>query len=459
MGARSRGLFVSMMVLLPVVAVIAAEPTAQQQKQGPCAVAPDSVVVVTADTPDRSFVEPSLAVDPDDPDNLVIASIGFIREQVPTVAVHTSRDRGRSWSRTPLETPPGRAVDPWLAFGRDGRLYLAVLTPVRVTDQVEPMGILVYRSEDGGATWAPASQVPFGRGSSFDHPTLAVAPASESPWPRPVYAFASQSFGGGVFPVSLARSADGARSFDDPVSILPNDFNNQNGNLVVMADGTVVATFFEIGKGGKKLDHPRLWSVRSTDTGRSFENPVLVSESFNLSWPVLAIDRSAGPRSARLYAVWAGLEDDPTVHLAASDDAGLTWSRPRRVDPRPSGAEQKRPNVAVDAEGRVVVAWFERRSPPADGGQAGDCPELNLAVSGDGGETFSAPMVIFDGRPCPEARPDEAWDHGERIDVGESFPFGGDYFGLAGAPDGFHVAWTDRRSGVFQVRAATVTCD
>ena len=46
---------------------------------------------------------------------------------------------------------------------------------------------------------------------------------------------------------------------------------------------------------------------------------------------------------------------------------------------------------------------------------------------------------------------------GGSFDVGQRWPAGGDYFGLAVSPDGtFHVLWSDSRTGVFQLRTALI---
>ncbi|MGI8983251.1 MAG: sialidase family protein [Acidimicrobiales bacterium] len=72
--------------------------------------------------------------------------------------------------------------------------------------------------------------------------------------------------------------------------------------------------------------------------------------------------------------------------VAASEDAGATWSAPRRLGPAVGG--QFLPGVGVAPGGRVDVAYYDRSGDPDD-----VLAELVLATSTDGGRSFTTGVI------------------------------------------------------------------
>jgi hypothetical protein len=253
----------------------------------------------------------------------------------------------------------------------------------------------------------------------------------------------------GIYGISIARSADDGHTFSDPVTILPNNFNNQNGNIVVLSDGTVVGAFFEIGRpgpdGSEFIEHPRLWVSASNDGALTFANPHIVSESFNRGWPVMGVHRPEGAPDT-LFMGWKQQTQDGDEHevvVVRSADEGRTWSDPVRVP----GAAGRKGNVmlAVAEDGTVGVSW-----PDWSYGDGPGCYRMVFSASTDGGRSFLDPTPIsplscsgVEGNAVPFA--------GGSTSAGERYPDGGDYHGLAvGSDDLFHVFWSDSRTGVHQ---------
>lgn len=119
----------------------------------------------------------------------------------------------------------------------------------------------------------------------------------------------------------------------------------------------------------------------------------------------------------RLYAVFSDSRSgQPQVYVAASGDEGQTFTPARPV--AASAAAQRRPSVAAGPAGQVAVAWQEAR----EGGRE----QIFVAVSSDGGATFSIPVAV---EPLEAAQwePDLAWQPG----------------GM-----GVAVVWTDFREGL-----------
>jgi hypothetical protein len=122
------------------------------------------------------------------------------------------------------------------------------------------------------------------------------------------------------------------------------------------------------------------------------------------------------------------------IVLIRSTDGGQTWSSKIRVNHDPAGADQHQPNVAVDEQGHVYVAWYDRRGIPA-----GDSVNAYASVSSDGGLTFG-PDLRLSSRPSgwggaadPEFQLLPGQLIGERIAIAA-----GDSYGI--------VAWTDLRN-------------
>lgn len=98
--------------------------------------------------------------------------------------------------------------------------------------------------------------------------------------------------------------------------------------------------------------------------------------------------------------------------------------------------------LAVNRDGVVAVAWYDRRLDPEE-----VCQDVYLSVSEDGGATFRAPLRVTTETSCPDVPGNEG--------VSGSWPMGGDYSSLAAGPDGsFHLVWADSRDGRFGLRRA-----
>ena len=403
----------------------------------------DGVDVLISTGEPFPHVEPHLAVHPGHPNRLVVAAMTLPKEGDGFHArVYRSTDGGESWSSHPIEGErDGSQDDPWLAYGGDGSLYLVHLPGI------------VRRSEDGGRTWRAPIRLPTGGGGHLDAPKMAVNPGSGDR-PERIYVAATQTLElqdeGPVRVLAIHRSADRGDTFEGPVRVMANDFKNKSGDLVVLSDGTVVATFHELFHGADPVESPRLWSVRSRNGGRSLSTPSLVTSGFVSLSPMLAVDRS-GPRPDRVYAAWLGLEGDRNHYLAHSDDAGVTWSEPvpfaERAD---STAHPTSAAIAVGPGGTVGLLWPENLL-----ARGADCFELRFSASRDGGETFTEPIAVSDEPYCSDTPSNRAvmHDDGPRgATVADRFEAGGDYYGLVALPNGaFQAVWADARTGVFQL--------
>ena len=369
-------------------------------------------ILVSGDASTRPHVEPCIAADPADAKHLIAATIAFTRPDAWfTVAVFTSFDGGRSWRRSKLEGLDhfGFVGDPWTAFGSKGVAYLCCIGSSKSNTL-----ILVFRSTDGGRTWSKPATIPLGGGGPFDRCSI-VADTSSSKFASYVYVLASQSLGSKtgphISPAAVSRSTDDGVTFSDPVRVVPNNLDGNVANPVVLSDGTLVVTFFDFASMTRDrirlLKQRRLWVAASRDGGLTFSIPSFVTEfadpdaaTHPRSGPnrMLAVDHSPGPLRDRLYMVWTDFQSGGTdIYLSYSIDQGETWSDPLRVnDDVNKGVDHATPAIAVNGDGVVGVAWYDRRNDSAN-----KCFEISFAASVDGGKTFGPAnelTVVRDGQ-------------------------------------------------------------
>jgi hypothetical protein len=182
------------------------------------------------------------------------------------------------------------------------------------------------------------------------------------------------------------------------------------------------------------------------DRGHTFSEPLLISESCDGrgGWSSLAVSGD------RIYHVCSARELNG-IQLRYSDDRGETWSQPIRVD-RPGDAtpQTRTPAIAVNRDGVVAIAWYDARSDRSTVKGNFRCQEIFLAASVDGGVTFLPEAKVSTKPSCP-ATP-------RNVETALRFPAGGEYMGLAAAPDGsFRVLWADSRSEIYRLYTAAVT--
>lgn len=384
--------------------------------QTPLPPAPDRHVV-TISKPEVRGNEPSIAVNPNDP-NQVVAVF-----QPATVAY--SGDGGKSFSTADL--PP---VEGWrgggdvsVTFDSKGHAYLSTLHFEKLGSAsywahgAGKNGIFVRRSLDGGKTWEKTAtpvklfegEAPEGTSESHtpepdseshmeDMPRIFADTNPRSPYAGNIYVGwiewqLTQSV------ILFSRSADGGKTFSQPIRVsthagLPRD---DNGGLVgfvgvVGTDGTIYAIW---------NDGSTIALTQSRDGGKTFSpsrKAIDVAPPYFggaggipgvarvMGFPQIGID-SRNLKKVVLYLTWSDYRNgDVDVFCVSSKDQGRTWSQPVRVnsDPVHDGIDQFFQWMAVDPlTGDVYVQFYDRRDDPKNRRTG-----FTLARSTDGGRTF-----------------------------------------------------------------------
>ena len=234
----------------------------------------------------------------------------------------------------------------------------------------------VYFSTNGGSTWAQPSftESPSGTGSCMGRVIHTLPGYCEQ---------SLESFGDPILAVGPARGANGRFAW-------ANGSVTYYGNLAFAASG---------------LGVPSMAVSRSGDDGASWSGPVTVSSSsanpvdFNDKDYVWADANSNSPFFGNVYASWTlfigngrfgksnTFSPEPIV-FARSTDGGQTWSHIIRLSQSANnGAVGGRQGslIRTGPDGTVYVFWE---------GSVNRHAEQLVAISHDGGSTFSGPMPV-----------------------------------------------------------------
>lgn len=443
----------------------------------------DAAVQVTGSpNPFRAYASPVVAVDPANPDNVVVAS-GEARSSQCTLTVST--DGGLSWSDAASPMPKevaacvrntnGRIAD--LAFAPDGTLYYAFAGYPAANDFHSK--IYVARSTDLGKTFdavaIPGLDPPY-PSDSFGTPalpTVAVDPANRG---RVYVAFqenyglfsmASTVFPPGKFSSSyplrayVARSDDGGKTFGQPVPVsnTPGDHASR-AYVAIGGDGSVYVFSGEVNTPQPfgSTNPPaasRLFLATSRDGAKTFTQKVIYTgapgKSGDAYTVLLAIAPAVDRRTGDLYVAW---EDTaraaPAILSMRSTDKGATWSEPVKVndvDPqRTWDFDEEEPMLTVAPDGRLDAVWLDYRGDPTfkPGANAENAfQNVYYASSSDGGRTWSPNMRVSDR--SIDRRLSDVWSTGVHSALG-----------LASMDDRIYVAWDDTRNATADSKAQDV---
>ena len=306
----------------------------------------------------NSEVEPHVAIHPANPDHLVVA---WQQDRWSNGAARGNRaaasfDGGRTWtsshaafSRCTGGTPANggdyeRASDPWVAIAPDGTAYQIAIAFSGQTQTANSVGaVLVARSGDGGRTWEPPVTLIRDVGPAFNDKETMTAD-----WTDARYAYAIwDRLDVNVGPTYFARTIDSGGNWEPARPIYDPGVSRQtiNNQVVVLPDGTLVAAFTRFASVGQNVVATTLMAIRSTDKGLTWSAPVTIAES-----------QSRGAT-------------DPESGLAIRDGANLG-------------------SLAAGRNGQLAMVWQDARF--SGGARDG----IALSRSLDGGLTWTAPVQV-----------------------------------------------------------------
>ncbi len=379
--------------------------------------------------------EPSIAVDPTNPDRIVIGWRQFdtVDNNFRQAGYGYSLDGGNSWTFPGVLDPGVFRSDPVLDFDSEGNLYYNSLRNTFECD--------VFAIRDGGVIW--------------DDPV--PANGGDKQWMRVDhnegvnnnYAHWNLSFT--TCEGAFTRSTDGSESFETCIDVPQDPFW---GTLAVNKESTLYLT------GTNGVDIVVFRSLNAQDAGSTIEwqDVALVDldGQLNAGVPInpqgllgqtwIDVDISDGPGEGNVYvaaSVTRNSNSDPgDVMFSRSTDGGITFEDAIRINTDESVTNtQWFGTMAVAPNGRIDVIWLDTRNAAADNLFS----ELYYSFSDDQGTTWSENESI-------SASFDPTIGYPQQNKMG-------DYFDMVSDDEGAHIAWTNTINGGQDVYYTRITPD
>ncbi|MDD2761101.1 MAG: hypothetical protein PHH11_12510 [Methylomonas sp.] len=408
--------------------------------------------------------EPSIAVNPTNPGNMVI---GWRRFYVPVTSLSSpqggyayTQNKGLSWINGvhPNSPPITKRTDPSLDVDSQGNFYYQSLASGATSvDETS-----VFKSSDGGATWqGPVYQFngdknwiavdrTGGTGDGHIYSTWR-GDLTENPkyFVRSIDQGLSYAMPDEKLPVLIgfSRIAIGPNGevYLSGRSETPMDFGDDPSPGVIMDD----FYFLKSTNASDPNDSP-LFSAKSVDFG-GYAATSLSGTSPNplgaLGDVQIGADQSSGPLQGNIYMlanpVLPGWQsgDKMDIHFIHSSDGGETWSAPLRIndDPPSRGSLQWFPMLGVAPNSRIDAVWYDTRN--GTGSKPHRISQLYYSYSWDGGLTWSP------NRPVTPAfnthQPYLATSGAAELQQYKM----GDYTHLVSDANGAHIAYTATYNG------------
>ena len=416
--------------------LVLAVPTACGQ-DSPLPATPHARVVTLTKHPGY-FNEPSVAINPQNPKQVVVA-------YQTGAHIAYSQDAGAHWQTAPNTMPRNYAVsgDVSVAYDNSGHAFLCYIAFDKLgTDEywghnATRNGIFVRRSLNGGETWQPDAfpviEHPSDPGIPFEDKPYIVADNTQGPYAGNLYVGWTH-FTLTQSEIFFSRSVDDGTTWSKPIRIstqagLPRDDNGavEGFSGAVGPDGTLYVVW---------ADGTHVVFTSSRDRGRTFSPSrgviPIAPPYFHITdvdrtdgFPVISVDPHGGNGAGLLYVTWSDYRNgDVDVFCATSADRGLTWSPAVRVnsDSLHNGTDQFFQWLAVDpVTGAANLVFYDRRNDPENRKTV-----VVLARSTDHGQTFQ--NYVWMNKPF-ESNND----------------FIGDYTGIASLGGRVYGVWTEER--------------
>jgi hypothetical protein len=320
---------------------------------------------------DDTTAEPSIAVDPHDP-NVVVAVFQEGRFQdIAAVGIgySTSHDGGKTWTQGELPHltqatggPYERASDPVVTFGPDHAVYVTSIALDEVSDF--RTAVTIQRSDDGGLTFGDPVIVREDTNPNVfnDKEWLAVDIRPNSPFFGRIYVVWDRIVGTAQ-PPAISSSDDRGQTWT-PFHTLSDAANALGTYPLVSKGGRLTVVYLDVRR--------FVFAAQSsTDGGATFSRIVQIDECGAVDppdqrdggcIPSAAVDPSTG----YLYVTWTdarfrsdGLDD---VVVSRSTDGGQHWAPRVKVNHDGSGSGMEHMTAAVAAYRHTVhVTYLIRR--------------------------------------------------------------------------------------------------
>lgn len=348
----------------------------------------------------RGFCEPSISINPQNPDNLVAGAV--------LDAVFYSLDGGQSWTHDTLISSFGVWGDPVVVSDTAGHhYYLHLSDPTGENWSSEEIldRIVIQKSTDGGQTWNNGSYTGLDHPKDQDKHWAVVDPKTNFihlSWTQfDKYGSKNPEDESNIM---YSRSEDGGRSWTPAVVIsqvsgncLDGDSTTEGAVPVVGPDGSVYVSW---------ANQNKLFFTRSVDGGKTWpeRERVIAEQPGGWDIDVPGVQRANGlpvtlmDTLGRIYVNWVDdREGNYDVWFKYSDDGGQEWSEPQKVNQDTGKADQFFSWMCVDPlSNYLYTVYYDRR------GLEDYQTQVYLARSKDQGATWEEFLLSedpFETRP------------------------------------------------------------
>ncbi len=375
------------------------------------------------------------AINPVDSNNIIICTMRNDPNNFTaplTFPTFYTKDFGATWQQSTFNGVSATDAilgggDPIIVFDADGKAYLCWLTMrFDLATFNFSIALRVAESEDGGATWTELD-TPLDEGDLIDlfagdfgkfvdKEWLAVD-YSDSPYRNTVYAsyltLVSDSASVNYNITLRKKTPEMTRFTEESVPVNSEAYKiAQFTSIDVDSKGVVHVSF------AASVDSINwaMYHTKSEDGGESFSpekkisdfhiprlsgdepetNIVGIDSSRLYPCPQLVVDKSRGDTDGVLHMVWTGngtsekKTEGLDIYYAQSKDGGGTWSEARVLnDDGMPESHQFYPSMAVNADGKLVISWYDRRDDVANIETM-----YYMTYSEDGGNSFVPSFAV-----------------------------------------------------------------
>ncbi|MGH6795900.1 MAG: sialidase family protein [Methylocella sp.] len=381
-----------------------------------------------------------------------------------TLATQYSTDGGTSWhDSADLQLLAGYPLltDPAMDWDDQGNVFLVGLAGSN-PPKFDTLGIVVYKSSDGGKTWGSPNLI---HTDSADDKQWAAADSGDPASPYPGRVYAVWDGPGGLL---FARTKDHGTTWvgagagaSPPISAIATgafaDINvADNGDIYIVFLAVNQISMIVSKNGGDSFQATAAPATNITPLGP----PLQVVHNFPVfpggTFRVITLP-SASVFGQTVTVAWADFRDGVSrIYYALSTDGGASWGatvpsgRPLLTGPIPNNFQHFHPQMAIDPNGIIGCAFYEFGPKPTT-----PLIDVIVAQSLDGGASFD-PFVVTDQPWDPAV--DAPWSHHEDDNTppDPSLTFIGEYFGFDADERGFYSLWTDTRTGIQELWTAFV---
>ncbi|MEK6967897.1 MAG: hypothetical protein AABX51_04670, partial [Nanoarchaeota archaeon] len=180
--------------------------------------------------------------------------------------------------------------------------------------------------------------------------------------------------------------------------------------LLVSKDGGITLNKVNFPEDNYFPSCPARVSTTSNKADGIYQGPELAINSKGVLFAVWSVPKEC--KSDPLFE-YPNYGYDFDILFSSSYNEGLTWTQPIKVNSDNSGGDQFFPDIAVDKEGTIYVAYLDRRDNQDKG-----LYNIYVAISYDGGKIFSRDIKVNDIPVVNELGMREPGDYLDMINVG-----------------------------------------